>query len=207
MSHLGQHESLPDPIALAEPKPGDFCCVQISGDVGKAIEVGQFLAAKLQHQPGELLNYEHAEVYAGQADTLGPFGYTYSAYPSNGQQGGLDCKRALPCPPAQLPGSLWSSGIIPLTDAQRAAIVQWCEGHVSVGYSFLDYDAIAMHALHLPVPGLKRFIATTKHMICSQYTDSALSLGGGVRVFTDQRWPGYVTPWDLADLLISRMPH
>lgn len=186
------------PVCLAVPEPGDFCCVPVSGAFGAGIEVGEFLAARLQHQPAELRPYDHAEIYVGQADAAGPHGYTYSAYPD--RRG----KKPLPCPPAELPGSVWSSGLYLLTPAQRQGIVSWCEAHPSVSYSWLDYDAIAAHALHLPIPGLRGYIASDGHYICSQYTDTGWLEGGGIHLFNDGRWPGYVTPWDLADLLLTR---
>lgn len=203
MTHDGEHEALPAPVCLAAPQPGDFCCVPISGDIGRGIEFGQYLASKLQHQPAELLPYEHAMVYVGQPDADGPHGYTYSAYPKNGKQGDTG-KRALPVPPAQLPGSLWSSGLYDLTAAERAGIVAWCEAHGNVGYSFLDYDAIAAHALHVPAPGLKTYIGYSGRLICSQYVDTAYD-AGDVHLFQDGRWPGYVTPWDLAELLLAKL--
>jgi hypothetical protein len=162
--------------------------------------VGEYLAELLQRQPAALRAYDHAEVYAGQADEAGPYGYTYSAYPSN-DSGGLTGKRALLCPP-EVPGAIWSSGIIKLT-TQRLGIVAWCELHPDVSYSWPDYGAIALHALHIPAPGLKTYIASSAHYICSQYTDSALRFGGGVHLFTDNRWPGFVTPADLASLLLT----
>ena len=62
-------------------------------------------------------------------------------------------------------------------------------------YSFLDYDALAMHRLGIYVPGLRGYIADSRHMICSQLCDRAYDLGG-VHLF-DNRWEGYVTPGDL----------
>ena len=127
---------------LAVPQPGDFCCIPVAGGFGTAIEVGQFLAGD-RFQP-----YDHAEVYVGQPDAAGPHGYTYSAYPDNltYPTGG---KRALPCPPAQLPGAIWSSGIIALTAAQRAGITGWCQAHPAVPYSWADYGALGLaHAAH-----------------------------------------------------------
>jgi hypothetical protein len=190
------------PVCLAVPQPGDFCCIPVSGGFGLGIETGQYLAEKLQGHPAGLLPYDHAEVYVGQPDKGGPHGYTYSAYPSNGQ-GGLTGKRPLPCPPQELPGSIWSSGIIELTQTSRAGIAAWCEAHPCVSYSWPDYGAIAAHALHAPVPGLREFIKASKTYICSQYTDAALNYGGGVHLFQD-RWEGYVTPGDLAGLLLAR---
>jgi hypothetical protein len=103
---------------------------------------------------------------------------------------------------------------------EEYAVIHWCHGLYSLGtpeqhenaafyakkfteagpwgphgvsYSFLDYAAILAHRLHIPVPGLRKFIATSNHMICSQLTDRADSLAG-IRDFPDDRWPGYVTP-------------
>jgi hypothetical protein len=68
--------------------------------------------------------------------------------------------------------------------------------HRGVGYSFLDYDAIAAHRLHLPVPGLRAYIGSTGHLICSQLCDQAYA-DVGAHLYADGRWPGYVTPLDL----------
>lgn len=191
------------PVCLAEPQPGDFCCVPVTGWFGAAIEAGQYLAEKLQGIPAGLRPYCHAEVYAGQADADGPHGYTYSAYP-DAVQPGKSGRRALPCPPAELPGSLWSSGIINPVPAQREGIIAWCEEHPRAGYSWLDYGAIALRALRIPAPGLREYIKSTKELICSYYVDAAYHYGGDIFLFTDGRWEGYVTPGDLAMLLLGR---
>ena len=190
------------PVCLAEPQAGDFCCIPVPGGFGTAIEAGEYLAERLQGQPAYLRAYDHAEVYVGQPDADGPYGYTYSAYSNNGI-GTTTGKRPLPCLPAALPGSIWSSGIIPLAQSQRDAIVAWCEAHPCVPYSWPDYGAIALHALRIPAPGLKAYIAGTSSMICSQYTDSAYA-DTSVHLFSDGRWPGFVTPGDLAGLLLAR---
>jgi hypothetical protein len=67
---------------------------------------------------------------------------------------------------------------------------------IDIPYSFLDYDAIALHHLHVPAPWLKTYIASTGHMICSQLVDEG-ALRGGWHLFEDGRWPGYVPPCDL----------
>jgi hypothetical protein len=196
-------QAWPAPVVRAAPQPGDFCCIPVTGWFGTAIEAGQYLAEKLQGIPAGLRPYDHAEVYVGQADTAGPYGYTCSAYP-DATQPGKSGRRALPCPPAQLPGSIWSSGIIPLTDVQRHGIISWCMGHPRVSYSWPDYGAIALRALRIPAPGLREYIKSTKAMMCSYYTDSAFNYGGGVHLFQDGRWEGYVTPGDLAMLLLGK---
>lgn len=182
-------------VCLADPQPGDFCCIPAGGWLGTGIEVAQFLAGD------RFQKYEHAEVYVGRPDAHGPHGYTVSAYPSNGKQGGLTGLRRLPCAPRQLPDSIWSSGIIELTDVERSGIVAWCMTHTDVLYSWPDYGAIALQRLHVRLPIIKEYIASTGHMICSQFTDAAMLYGGDVHLFDDGRWPGDVTPGDLADML------
>lgn len=177
---------------MAQPRPGDFVCVPISGPVGVAITIGQWL-------DGDRFQfYDHTEIYVGQADDAGPYGYTVATYP-NGHG-----KVALPCPPAQLPGSLWSSGLIDLTGTQRVGIVDYALANQNVGYSFLDYGALVLHALRIPVPGLRAYIDSTHRMICSQYVDAAYRLNG-VHLFEDGRWEGYVKPGDLAKLLQDKI--
>jgi hypothetical protein len=177
---------------MAQPRPGDFCCVPVSGPVGFSITVGQWL-------DGDAFQfYDHAEVYVGRADKAGPYGYTVSTYPSGGG------KRALPCPPARLPGSLWSSGLIDLTGTQRVGITGWALAHQGTGYSFADYGALFLRMMRVPAPGLREYIASTRHQICSQYTDAAY-LANGVHLFDDGRWEGYVKPGDLARVLQARI--
>ena len=190
--HLRAVTNWSAPVAVRQPRPGDFCCVPVSGPVGFGIEAGQWLDGD-RFQP-----YDHAELYVGRADAAGPYGYTVSTYPSG------PGKRALPCPAARLPGSLWSAGLVDLTGTQRVDITAWALAHQDVGYSLADYGALVLHALRVPAPGLREYIASTRRMICSQYIDAAYRLNG-VPLFDDGRWPGYVKPGDLARLLQARL--
>jgi hypothetical protein len=52
----------------------------------------------------------------------------------------------------------------------------------------------------VPLPGLRHRIESARSMICSQLCDRAY-LDAGVNLFRDGRWPGYVTPMALCDLL------
>lgn len=175
---------------MPDPQPGDFALVSIHGNVGLLISFGEWLDGD------GFSHFDHAEIYVGLADDAGPHGYTVSAYPDG------DGRKPLPCPAADLPGAMWSTGIIDLTAAERDAIVAWCTAHEHVRYGWLDYLALAAHRLRLPVPGLRRYIGRTKRLICSQYTDLAYQ-EAGVHLYDDRRWPGYVTPGALADLLES----
>jgi len=96
----------------------------------------------------------------------------------------------------------WSTGLIPKTDAARIKSIAAANSYADrkTGYSYLDYAAIGLHAWHIPAPGLRGYIASTGHEICSQLVDQ-IELDGGTHLFNDGRWPGYVRPLDLADLL------
>jgi hypothetical protein len=98
------------------------------------------------------------------------------------------------------PGDLWSTGLYPLSDKQRA--MAWDIGQKLEGtpYSWADYAAIGLHRLHVPAPGLREFIKSTASMICSYLADF-FQLILGVHLFDDGRWPGYVMPSDLGLLL------
>jgi uncharacterized protein YycO len=161
-------------------QPGDTVLTQISGAVGKAIEFGQWLNGD------GFIVYEHAAMYLGggmvvEAEPGGARVAQLSEYDGRAQ--------------------FWSTGHIALSTNQRADIVLAAKRYADtrVPYSFLDYDALATHRLHIPVPGLKKYIADTGHMICSQLVDQCY-LDAGVHLFSDGRWPGYVTPGDLHKL-------
>ncbi|MEU7229466.1 hypothetical protein [Streptomyces chrestomyceticus] len=162
----------------ALPMPGDIGLTRINGDVGRLIRIGQWLNGNgfgdYQHAflvlPGEMLI---------EAEPGGATIRSLSAYD------GVDVLYV--CPEG-------------LTDARRDAICAVCRGYEGVPYSFLDYLAIAVHRLRLPFPGLRRYVAATGHMICSQLVDQSYQ-NAGVRLFDDGRWSGYVTPMALYRLL------
>lgn len=149
---------------------------------------------------GEWLNgngfsyYDHAEIYVGLPDGNGPHGYTMGAYP------GGAC--LVPLRENQLGdgnGFLWSTGKIGLTADQRNMIVRnalTCKG---IPYSAADYFALAAHRLHIPVPGLREYISSSRSMICSQLVDWCY-MQAGVHLFRGV-WQGYVTPAMLGELI------
>jgi hypothetical protein len=93
---------------------------------------------------------------------------------------------------------LWSTGIVKTSrEAGRAALK-----YVDRPHSWLDYAAIAAHASHVRALGLRRYIASSRHLIGSQLVDRA-ELDAGVHLFADRRWRGYVRPSDLADLILG----
>jgi uncharacterized protein YycO len=154
--------------------------VPIRGGVGRLIRLGQWLNGN------GYANYEHAFVLVDGDMVI------------EAQPGGA---RQAPLSEYQDREIRWSSGHIRLTDQQREAIVAAARGYLGVPYSFLDYVALASHRFHLPVSVLlKGYVADTRHQICSQLVDQCYH-DAGVKLFSDGRWPGYVTPADLARLL------
>ena len=101
--------------------------------------------------------------------------------------------------PASYPNAQYSDQ----RDAIVAAGLKY--GNAHVGYSAADYFAIAAYRFKVGilVPGLKAYVGSSKHMICSQLVDQCYQYAG-VQLFDDKRWPGYVTPGDLADLLSAK---
>lgn len=162
-----------------EPRPGDIGLVAMPGAGGKLIRFGQWLAgdgwSKIQH----------AFV------VVGPEGYNgetkiVEAMPGGARMVSLSYRYGDPqkitylrCPPQY-----------------GEAVAQAAISFLDVPYSALDYGAIALHRFRIPAPKLRRYIADSKHMICSQLADAA-AMYGGWHIFADGRWPGYVTPNDL----------
>jgi len=154
----------------------------MDGGVGRLIRIGQWLNGD------GFADYEHAFVYLGG-------GQLVEAQPGGAELRPLSVYDGRP--------ALWSTGRYALTDAQRAAIAAAARGYIGVPYSAADYVALAAHRFHLPVgPLIKGYVASSRHMICSQLVDQCY-LDAGVHLFSDGRWPGYVTPADLAKLLLA----
>jgi hypothetical protein len=77
--------------------------------------------------------------------------------------------------------------------------------YVGVPYSFADYAAIAGVRLGIKNGPIRRYVTTSKHMICSQLADQALT-DAGFHSFTDGRLPQDVTPGALRARLVELGP-
>lgn len=155
------------------PQPGMIGLTQISGEVGKGIEFGQWLNGE------GFQKWEHAFV-------LLPGDLILEAEPGGAR-----------IVPLHYSDVYWCRGIYellpqPPNQQQLGIIAAQFKG---VPYSFLDYEALAAHRLHIPVPGLRDFIKDSGHEICSQMADD-FYLRLGAHIFTD-RWTGDVTPASL----------
>lgn len=160
------------------PEMGDIGLARMDGPTGTLIRIGQWLNGD------GFGDYEHAFLVL-------PEGQLIEADPSGTRIRPLSdyahTQVLYVCPPD-------------LTQQQRQAICVASRHYIGVPYSFLDYAAIAVHRFHLPVAGLRSYVASTRHQICSQLVDQCYE-DVGVRLFADGRWPGYVTPVALYDLL------
>jgi hypothetical protein len=164
------------------PKVGDIGLVKIGGNVGQLIRFGQWIAG------GGFENYEHAFIVI-DVPTSTDLIHVVGAEPGGARSGFYSQADTT---------ILWSN--FQLTDAQRTALAAAAQRYIGTPYSFLDYVALALHRLHVPVPLLKRYISSTRHMICSQLVDQCYQ-DAGVHLFNDGRWPGYVMPADLYKLI------
>lgn len=165
------------------PQPGDIGLTVITG-WGRLIRLGQWLNGD------GFADYEHAFVVTESTP-----GRTFivEAMPGGAQhvKNWHDPARTvyLRCP-----------------EQYRAAVAASARGFTGVPYSVADYFALAAARLHVPAPGLKKFITQQHSMICSQLADAA-AMEGGWHLFDDGRWPGYVTPGDLYRLYQAQRAH
>lgn len=170
---------------MTGPLPGDFGVVATYGNLLDRE------AAKVIRWDTES-HYNHA-VLCKDADTL------IEAAPGGAREAAM----------SEYTSTVWSTGNIDLTDAQRAAILTAAAGYVTarVGYGYLDIVAIAFeqrrwHDGH-DAPHDFEILARMSDMhrlICSQLVDAAY-LAAGVHLFDDGRPTGLVSPGDLARLI------
>jgi len=82
---------------------------------------------------------------------------------------------------------------LPLTDDQRSLVHPWVLERIGTPYSFLDYLSIGLLHLGLPRRLVAGRVTSSRHMICSQLVDAALT-DAGFHLFDDGRLPQDVTP-------------
>jgi hypothetical protein len=82
--------------------------------------------------------------------------------------------------------------------ATRARVVAEASKLLGTPYSFLDYLALALLHLHLPLASwVRKRVETSKHLICSALCDRAY-MNAGISLFNDGRLVGDVMPSDLS---------
>jgi uncharacterized protein YycO len=162
------------------PRPGDFGLVSIEGGVGFLIRLGQWLNGD------GFYNYEHAFIYIGNDQIV-------EAQPGGAVISQLEEYDGRPI--------MWSTGLVPLTDAQRAAIVEEAVSEVGTPYSFFDYLAIALYRIGIKHPGIANRVEKSNHLICSQLVAKDYQDGGAF--FVDIMPPYLVTPGKLTKFLLK----
>jgi hypothetical protein len=165
------------PTEEYNPRPGDIGLVRISGAGGKVIRA-------LQWANGcGFEDYEHAlgvtvagrDGHAIEVVEAEPGGARRAAFSYAGHTRWLVCPDGL--------RELMVSNLNRCADNR-------------IPYSWLDYAAVGAHTHHVPMPGLKHYIESSQHMMCSQLVDWC-AMKSGWHLFQDHRWPGYVPPCDL----------
>jgi hypothetical protein len=172
------------------PNPGDFAVVNTGTRATPLIRVGEFLCTLLDDEP-KISEWDHAVICSRVVDGTVMI---VEAQPG----GAVEVPWHYETRPHQ-----WSTGILAMPAAAGGAALVYAQpgpwGPHGVPYSALDYFAMVTHELHIPAPGLREYIGSENHMICSQLVDRA-ALDAGRDLFPGD-WPGYVKPSDLGFLL------
>lgn len=164
-----------------DPRPGDFAVVDTGARTSRRIQLGKALSR------GGFTLFDHA-VICSRVRRDGTV-YIVEAMPSGAQENIWHYDDH---------DHLWSTGAVKTSaKAGKAALA-----YVDIPYSWLDYAALAAHASHVWLPGLRHYLSSPAHLVCGQLVDQA-ERDAGVHLFADRRWPGYVRPSDLAELILQ----
>lgn len=162
-------------VTIKTPDIGDVGLVKVHGFTGKLIGFGEFLNGTKKRNT----KFQHSFLYLGEGMVL------------EAQPGGAVLTRL--ADRYEFTEITWVHPA-DLTKDQQDRLIQESGKLVGIPYSFLDYSALLVRRLHLPVPGLKGYVNSTDHMICSQLI-AEVYRRIGVPLFKGE-WPGYVTPAD-----------
>jgi hypothetical protein len=162
------------------PRPGDFAVVDTGERTSRLIRLGKVLSR------GGFTMFDHA-VICSRVRRDGTV-YIVEATPGGAKENVWHYDDH---------DHLWSTGLVKTSaKAGKAALA-----YVGTPFTWRDYVAMAAHAWHLWVPGHRHYVASTRHLMSSQLIDRA-EFDAGVHLFADRRWPGYVRPSDLAELIL-----
>jgi hypothetical protein len=162
------------------PRPGDFAVVDTAARTSRLIRLAKTLSR------GGFTMFDHA-VICSRVRRDGTV-YIVEATPGGAKEAVWHYADD---------DHLWSTGLVKTSaKAGKAALA-----YVGTPHSWRDYAAVAVHGWHLWVPGLRHFLASTRHLTASQLVDRA-ALDAGVHLFADRRRRGYVRPSDLAELIL-----
>ncbi len=184
--------------SLNDLRAGDIMFSNISGAPGLLVKFGQWLLAKTERDE---LNINHVGVVVQAAKGIHQWPLLVQAMPHGAEEIELN------------PEKHWTKGQVYLRPrygmvtrlegltrlsavSQGINVATSAKDYIGTPYSFADYAAIL--GLHLGVRNglVRRYVTSSKHMICSQLADQALS-DAGFHVFTDGRLPQDVMPIEL----------
>jgi hypothetical protein len=167
------------------PEPGDFLLTDIDGAVGLGVTAGQWLfdhkRTPFEHAAWVLDNQQVIEAMPGGA-IISPLSKYYG--------------------PTREHRAMFVK--VPLRPDQRYSAAKGGRSLEGVPYSFLDYGSIALLHWHIRPTFVKRYVESSKHLICSQLVDYGLQTFAGFHLFDDGRFHGDVKPSDLYSLGVQR---
>ncbi|HEY6926576.1 MAG TPA: hypothetical protein VI653_24035 [Steroidobacteraceae bacterium] len=186
----------------ADLRPGDLMFTTIPGIGGKLIALGEKINDKS-------VTWDVAK----KVQHVGVVTSSCYRWPPRGAAGPL-LVQAMPAgaEEVEIGSDYWNPSCIYVRPGYKSEytpprVAQFARSYIGVPYSFLDYAAIAgRHMLALKPTQrtlFDRYVSSTKHMICSQLADQALS-DANFHVFDDGRIPQDVTPAALYSALLDR---
>lgn len=168
----------PRHIITNNPRPGDFGLSVLTGPAGWWVNLGQALT-------GDSSRFTHAFVVLDDNTVM-------EAMP-----GGA---RIAPLSSYDNQSVVYSR--FDLTDFQRENVVISARSLEGTPYSFLDYGSLAMLHFEVRPESVRKRVADSGHMICSQLVDETY-LRSGLHLFDDGRYAGDVTPGDLSYVILE----
>jgi hypothetical protein len=198
---------------LADLRPGDLLFGPIGGFIPGVFPVGagQLLFAERKELRSwrQWWKYRHVAVVVEASHATGRGDHTFGpmivqAMPSGAEEIEIGPEHWMDefvyVRPAYAVDPSWDR--FGTGDTQANAVARHATNYIGTPYSFLDYGAIAALHAHIPAPHLRAYVSSSKHMICSQLADQAMS-DAGFHVFDDGRLPQDVVPAELYRALIA----
>lgn len=174
-------------MITTQPKIGDIGLTQIEGFTGWCIKVAQ----RLNGSKKKDARFQHAFIMVGsdyvvEAEPGGALLTKFSERYDYRDVVWLDMTEAV---------HLKAESLGETDEKIRIELCNEATKLIGTPYSFLDYVALLLHRFRIPLPGVKKRVASSKHLICSQLVVEVYRREG-IDLFPG-RWTGYVTPADL----------
>jgi GNAT superfamily N-acetyltransferase len=192
-------------LTLTDLRPGDIGFSNITGYAGALVWLGQRLLAATE--PSEYTIKHAYMVTEALSDTGGHGPWIVQAMPHGAEEIEIGQEHwtrdfVYVRPDYQRWQNPSSLANLAYKQAETGFwVAEAARKYIGTPYSFLDYAAIL--GLHMGVKNgrVRRYVTTSKHMICSQLVDQVLS-DAGLHVFDDGRLPQDVMPIELYRALL-----